>query len=569
MDLYKNKYHKYKKKYLKLKDQYAGNNERALEAANIVLQKIKNYKNTFTNENIIKYMEDLEYRINDLFLIPEYSFDSNYILELEQITNMIINFNDEKLSESEIINTITWLAQNMIYQLKEVIKNNNKLLNKDQIVSDTVIGDTVGGPVIGDTVIGDTVGGPVIGGPVIGGPVIGNQTRLTTQQKYNLEFIARGGFGCVISPPILFNDIIRQDYPDSDKIFNVNSLDKNYVGKLLSCGVESYRKELNEYTLVENFDKNGDYTPKLIFAGYMNRQQLVSFIERDNQNTPYGSDLNRIYNCLLEKLRDRNGSNYENYGYIISTKVGKSFELLSYNEINKSNIKQILESLNDGIKNFIKKLYDNNYVHGDIKLPNMTLKNNKVYFIDFGLVHQYTDKKTNSGTSLNFHYPFILNKFYNIMDKVTKPITKRELIIELYMSPIKNENHNYHNNLLLSFLLTNFKGNRRSNSEISNFIIDYYSNLLKDLQDNIQYDINYIYTNHILPIAKNSDIHALSLFIYDIFFGINFKNIMASNFIGQNTTNLVNNLLEDALYNRINGPVHLSNKLDEIINSIY
>ena len=118
-------------------------------------------------------------------------------------------------------------------------------------------------------------------------------------------------------------------------------------------------------------------------------------------------------------------------------------------------------------------------------------------------------------------------------------------------------------------ILTNFKGNRRSNSEISNFIIDYYSNLLKDLQDNIQYDINYIYTNHILPIAKNSDIHALSLFIYDIFFGINFKNIMASNFIGQNTTNLVNNLLEDALYNRINGPVHLSNKLDEIINSIY
>jgi hypothetical protein len=97
---------------------------------------------------------------------------------------------------------------------------------------------------------------------------------------------------------------------------------------------------------------------------------------------------------------------------------------------------------------------------------------------------------------------------------------------------------------------------------------DFLSKLFEKLNDNVVYDINSIYINYILPIAKNADIYALSWSIYEIFFGILFKNILAYKIVNENTNNLVKNLLNDALYNTINGPNDLSKRLDQIINSI-
>ena len=385
-----------------------------------------------------------------------------------------------------------------------------------------------------------------------------NNKQALLKNKYNLEFIAKGGFGCVLSPPLLFNTIAKQDYPPSNTKLDINSFDHNYVGKLLNCRKDSYRKELNEYALVEKFDKNGDYTPKLIFAGYMNRQELVSFIERDMQNTQRNSHLYDVYACLLEKFKTEDGRMYPNYGYIISTKVGKSFEKITMNEMNKNNIKTILGSLNDAIKNFITKLYEKDYIHGDIKLPNITLKNNKVYFIDFGLMHDSKIIQTNNGYSLNFNYPIILSKFYSVMNKY-KQVTKRQLIELLIREPIPSP-------ATTSLLLTYFKDNKNFQMYMNN----YFNKLFETLNDNVPYDINFIYQKYILSVAKNCDIYALSLCIYNIFFGGNvfFNNILAYRIVGQNTNNLVNKLFNDALYNRIDGPNDLSQKLDEIINSI-
>jgi len=89
-------------------------------------------------------------------------------------------------------------------------------------------------------------------------------------------------------------------------------------------------------------------------------------------------------------------------------KSKKTARLFSFDKINMSFIdgKKLSEHLDNfpiekqkqimkQIGNSIAKLHDANIIHGDLTTSNMILKNNEVYFIDFGLgfiSHRYEDK---------------------------------------------------------------------------------------------------------------------------------------------------------------------------------
>jgi hypothetical protein len=94
----------------------------------------------------------------------------------------------------------------------------------------------------------------------------------------------------------------------------------------------------------------------------------------------------------------------------------------------------------------------------------------------------------------------------------------------------------------------------------------------KNLDDNKLYSLQYIYEKCLEPVARNIDIYALSLFIHELFYGILYHKFikfqLANKFVEQHTNILVKQLFEDALYNKIDGPLDLSARLTNIIDSI-
>ena len=96
--------------------------------------------------------------------------------------------------------------------------------------------------------------------------------------------------------------------------------------------------------------------------------------------------------------------------------------------------------------------------------------------------------------------------------------------------------------------------------------IDYM--IFFELIDDKEHDLDYFYNKCIEPIAKNIDIYALILFIYQLFFKIFDSTTFNRELINDNTIFILKELLKMALYNKINDPKELIIYLDGIINSI-
>jgi hypothetical protein len=376
--------------------------------------------------------------------------------------------------------------------------------------------------------------------------------------KYKIILEGEGVYGCVISPPIPFENIV-EIYPKNLNIrinlkdYNYN---KEYVGKLLSK--INFEKELKEYILLDEIVKGYDCIPKIPFAGIINGIELYE-LKKNIQIADL--ELSKLKNCLNNPLKQFFNSNQ--YGYIISTNVGKSFNKLNYNDITINNIKDILTSLREGIIKVIIPLYGDGYgdgyVHGDLHQGNITLKKNKVYFIDFGIMHNI-NKKQDRDKFYQFkaqHYPFILYYLYkviynNINTQITKTTLKTTLQTNLLYEPIEANVHNLLQNYFQYYINT-----------YKNIYIDTICNRLSDNQS---YSTDQIYDECIKHVEKNNDIYALSIFIYNLFYGITYK--LKFQFVNQNTKQLVNKLLNDALYNNIDGPSDLLVRLTEIIDSL-
>ena len=386
--------------------------------------------------------------------------------------------------------------------------------------------------------------------------------------KYDFEFIGEGGFGCVISPPLQFNNTIYIKNLINDKKLEEIFTSNEYVGKLLSCDNKVFNKEYDEFIELEKIDPEANHRSKLIFAAYMNKEELnkklISLLKIVN-NEITKRQIEKLNNCLINpKKKIINSSSSENYGYIISTRVGKSLtQILNNNKISgNNNIIKFLEKLKESIGDLIQKLYDDESIHGDIKFDNMTMTLNdkgeiydksRIYFIDFGFMKKYTDQANINHHSINHQYPDILFNFNILKQKYnkTQKINKLELITLL--------NNQKKPDSIQSKLLEKTQLNK----------ID-YSCFFHSLEDNTKYSLEDFYTKCIEPIAKNIDIYALSLYIYILFIKI-YSNINSYKYdFDNNPTTLVflNELLINALYNNIDGPEELIIYIDAIIKNI-
>ena len=489
----------YKKKYLKYKNKYV------------------NLQNQLggNKQLIIKNAEDI---LDSVLLIDNTTYKiSNEIIEI--LTNMIKILNLDKNVDDKIFinlkNKTTELLNNYksnIITQTDLLKSNYKKLNRNLIKSENI----------------------------------------------SFQFIGQGSFGCVFSPPTLILppiNQIKQDYPNSQiKINDYN--DNKYVAKILSY--TAYLEEYKINKILIKYDNNGDYTPKIIFAGFLHKLYLINLI---NQQRRY-SHLNQLYKCLNDKVY-YNSEQY--YGYIISTKVGKSLDQLTNNDINKTNIKEVLTSYSTAIKNFINKLYENKYVHGDIKTPNMTIKDNKIYFIDFGLTEKYNINDNYKPKILSYSAPILLILFSVFYNKYG-PSYKAN--INIYISLLDNiiiNDINFlsvKNTLLHPFIFKNI-------SDIQEYLKKHIRILLKSLNLTIQYTTQQIYKLCFSSIAINTDIYSLSLVMFNLFI----KNTHQPDFtlrkiVNNETIKLIVILFKDALHNTIKDPLDLSSRLDAIIETI-
>jgi hypothetical protein len=367
--------------------------------------------------------------------------------------------------------------------------------------------------------------------------------------------IFEGGFGCVSIPPISLKGLhYKQLYPTTSKFIEdyieEKFINKEYVGKFMSCADSVFGLEYENLKLIQT--KGWDpmkYTQELCFACTIPKFNLGEHLKNHSK---LSTCIDHNYNTFMMRQHIKGYAGNNNFCYLITKKAGTSFYILlkETSNIIYSNIIPILTSLKNGIYYFIINLYNNQYVLGDININNMTydVDVNKVYFIDFGLMHQNTDIKRIDSICLNVNYSVVIKK-----------------ILEYFaLDDIKNKNLNakYNKNDVINGLKINndkfdqeriqyFKRLQYNNYE--NMYNNYVENILflswNDKFDKTAYDI---YNNYIFPIVKNTDIYALSLFIYQIV-----PNKL-----------LVTELLNDAIQNKINGPTDLIHKLQIIIEQL-
>jgi len=219
------------------------------------------------------------------------------------------------------------------------------------------------------------------------------------------------------------------------------------------------------------------------------------------------------------------------FNFLNSDKTIKGMPLYKLNNtaINEQNILQILKKLKDGIINTIIPLYNKGYILGNIDFTNISLDYyNNIYFNN-QVKYYYKDKDKVQQFKKENNYPFLLHHFYDInQNKVTKQY------------------------------LINFYNDYQSDYKPQHLIF-------QNLDDKEEYNLDEIYDKYILPIAKNIDILALSLFISYI---LELATKSSKDNKYNETYILAKTLYVDAYFNKINGASDLSERLQIIINSI-
>jgi serine/threonine protein kinase len=388
-------------------------------------------------------------------------------------------------------------------------------------------------------------------------------------------YLGQGAYGCIISPPIKFDHIkLLKNNSDITDFYN----NSDYIGKLLNCNIYKHNKsdlsmnifeeEYNSFNNLDNIDPEAQYRSKLIYAAIISKDKL----DNDQIDEKTKECIQKVIN--IPGFVDFNVSTDENYnnknfGYIVSTKVGKSFDKIQFNNFDKQKIINFLTALKNSI-NFIKILYRKEYIHADIKLLNMTYKEDleKVYFIDFGLLHNYKENDDMIKQKSHYEiYPYILFLFFKVEKRNNnnndniKTITKSKLIEEIKEEINKNQiNKNYNKRI---FEITKVK-------DIDQYIRQFFELLSDNVVDGEKEKHNffYIYFLCIVPIIKNIDIYLLSFVIYQLFFPFYGTYTFHNKYINNNTKEIIHTLLKDALYNNIDGPDELIIYLEKIIDSI-
>ena len=240
---------------------------------------------------------------------------------------------------------------------------------------------------------------------------------------------------------------------------------------------------------------------------------------------------------------------------------------------NKSNIKDVLSSLSDGIRHFINELYVNNYIHADIKAQNMTLKKNKIYFIDFGNTDYYTNAFSIPYQNFTYYcYPFHLFLFHILFNEKKNVIATKNLFKQYFNKIIQDiERYQSLKSNIMNILIYQKPPIFNNMTEVKTYFTMFINTLLDHYLDDVHnYTINTVYNICFLPIIKNIDIYSLCLTIY-LMFNNNFsdsKIYSLHHIVSDKTKKLITELYMEALSNKIKNPTDLADRLDKIIEKI-
>jgi hypothetical protein len=377
--------------------------------------------------------------------------------------------------------------------------------------------------------------------------------------KLKREYIGGGGSPyiqefhrfCEKSPPQEFvSSEIKQIYPENKvDLTEFNSIE--YVGKFVTDKDNNIQKEIDIFKNIEKYDKNNICTSKLVYAGKISKglyEKFLSFIKMntgDKMKKLITKDIN--YN-ICEVLNHKN----DDYGYIISTNVGTTFNKIytltplgmdskeTFLE-EKRILVEIFKKLKEAIDTFITKLNNEGYILGNINIKNITLgQDNKIYFINYSTMFNLNEKEK------------IKNNIYSKYGKTDY----YQKILKYFFEIEKDARNDNINMITISYLINFIARQTKSLPEVIEFIIPE-----KYLQDiNKEYSIDEIYENIFIPIIKKIDINALCRFIYILYY----KFITQSQQTNETYKKMVQ-LIGFNLYSTIENHAELSNLLNDVI----
>ena len=240
----------------------------------------------------------------------------------------------------------------------------------------------------------------------------------------------------------------------------------------------------------------------------------------------------------------------DDYGYIISTNVGTSFnEIYTLTPLGMDSTKTFLEekrilveifkNLKEAIDTFITKLNNGGYILGNINLDNITLgQDNKIYFINYSTMFKLDEKEK------------IKNNVYSKYGETDY----YQKILKYFFEFEKHATNDNQNMITISYLINFIARQTKSLPEVIEFIIP------EEYLKNNEYSIDEIYEKIFIPIVKKIDINALCRFIYILYY----KFITQSQQTNETYKKMVQ-LIGFNLYSTIENHTELSNLLNDVI----
>jgi len=264
-------------------------------------------------------------------------------------------------------------------------------------------------------------------------------------------YLNEGSYGCVIKPGI-----------KCKKKINKNTVSKYFIDK------KQWLNELKNNKIINKFLKKKHIVKLIDYCSTIKKEKILI----ENCKLLNSKKIKYLYNIIYEYAGN------DLYDIISNSKKIKFKEIFLKFDI-------IFET--------VKLLNDNNYIHFDIRLPNIVLKNKRLKLIDYGLMK---NKKN-----------------------ISKEIEKKRKKIKVYYLPPEFNNDN-----LKYLYIRIIKLIQKSNSFISNnkkkrkqlkLITNFFFNKLKNINKGI--DLNEIDVNKI-------DIYMIGIVLLELLIVFNINN---------------------------------------------
>jgi serine/threonine protein kinase len=415
-----------------------------------------------------------------------------------------------------------------------------------------------------------------------------------------VDYIGEGEFGCLICPPIKLTDEINNK--DNEELgykipgFSFDNMTNcDYVGKIIviesqskTKNIENYKKELKALIKInKDLDKQSIYTPQLIYANIHKGNNLINSIkEKGKLIDP------KVLKCVNAKINPE--SEFE-YGYIILTNVGITLSKTYGTPENSFDTDQLILFLTKFNKlfEFIKILYDRKYLHLDIKINNITVKQNgDLCLIDFGRTMQI-----NSATDCNniinyfkfnfymysFEFKIYINllKFFQIKNikkiSLTELITKIKENFKILIVPYDISKIEVLYEILETVFKTDFEKQLKTDFDKQpktfldyiyhrqkEYFFNYLDKLLQTSKNvDSEIEINELLYNIFYPIIKKTDMYCMGIVLSIVVILYNNKYDKYNLKFKDRFENLIKSLL----FNKFDNVDQIINEINEIIKN--